>query len=233
MHLDKHKIKVHQFYIQQIGNLGNNNYKRTNVFLFYVFTEEFYQDLLSSRHWCVFYFYLHIEECGAILFYLPIGRSAPTVLSTRPSFLDLSEDRNFAASQVQLVHFPFGSPRPEMSVNADFLPPLSGLRSLSQLATHDTTTRGSNLRYPMHRNAETRDLASSRLRYSSNPTDSYFDSRYLRRRTSDGLCHLSPTIFCGPHNPRDRRDIAFLYLATFPSKSWSLTSRTPNVPIHE
>jgi hypothetical protein len=67
--------------------------------------------------------------------------------------------------------------------------------SIAIFALVTPSTRFSNLRYPMTpkgRDSRSRSLATSPLARSN---DSYLDSRGPRRRTSDGLCHLSSTIF--------------------------------------
>jgi hypothetical protein len=86
--------------------------------------------------------------------------------------------------------------------------------ALSLFATRDTNHSGFQPPIPdapKCRNSRSRSLATSPL---ARPNDSYLDSRCPRRRTSDGLCHLSSTISCGPHYLRSCRNIASRYIAT-------------------
>jgi hypothetical protein len=99
--------------------------------------------------------------------------SLPTVLSTRPSFLDLSEDRNFAVREFTI--YLLGSRIPETRCASQRLTSssLSGLRSIASSLLVTLSTRGPNLRYPMRRgadNSRSRSLATSSPRGQMTPT---------------------------------------------------------------
>jgi hypothetical protein len=74
--------------------------------------------------------------------------------SARSPFLDLSEDRNSRLRKFSVDHWALESPRPDMSVNADFLFPLSGLRLYRDFATRDTKHSVLQPPIPMCRNSD-------------------------------------------------------------------------------
>jgi hypothetical protein len=76
-------------------------------------------------------------------------------------------------------------------------------------------------------NSRSRSLGTSLL---ARPSDSCLDSRCPRRRYPASPV-TSPR--CGPHYPRDHRNVASRPLATSVAKPSAPFSRTPDMPIHE
>jgi hypothetical protein len=116
-------------------------------------------------------------------FYFPIGKSAPTVLfgAILPSLL--SEDRNSRLRKFSFTRWALESPRPDMSVNADFLSPYRDFGSIATSLLAMPSSQISNSRLTMCRNADTHvrvdfsDYPLSRrdfgLRWIANPNTKY------------------------------------------------------------
>jgi hypothetical protein len=159
----------------------------------------------------------------SILFYLPIGNLHPQFSSCNPPSFTRRIGTSLLASST-VMHYLLGSPRPEMSVNADFLP----LYRTSLYRLRRSWHQIFGVQTPEIRCTEmptTRDLAPSEPRYSRGqvtPTSTPMPEtcRYPASPVT------SPR--CGPHCPRDPRN-SLLALSRLPlaksSAPFSLNSR--------
>jgi hypothetical protein len=119
------------------------------------------QDLLSSRP----------EELNVLL--SPYRKSAPTVLSTRPSFLLFIGGSELRGSRVHYLSFGLSNPRDPMRQSTLTSPSAIGTSLYRVFATRDTKHSGFQPPIPMRRNADnsrSRSLATSLL---ARPNDSY------------------------------------------------------------